>query len=99
MAAGRKDLIKQVASACGVTQKVCGDILHVYFEGMAEELATGNDVLLFGLGRLKIKQIAARQGRNPKTGENVTIPAKSKVSFATSKALNERLNPDNKKGK
>ena len=53
----------------------------------ARELAAGGEVPLPGLGKLKTKDRAARMGRNPRTGEAVTIPARRVVVFAPSKKL------------
>lgn len=57
----------------------------------AEQLAGGNEVSLNGLGKLSIKQRAARTGRNPKTGEPIQIAAKTVVNFSASKALRDAV--------
>jgi DNA-binding protein HU-beta len=58
----------------------------------AERLAAGEEVPLPGIGKLKVKVRAERQGRNPATGEPVTIPAKLKVSLVVAKALADAVN-------
>lgn len=55
------------------------------------QLASGNEVSLNGLGKLSIKERAARTGRNPKTGEAIQISAKTVVNFSASKALREAV--------
>lgn len=57
----------------------------------AAELLGGGSVSLPGLGKLKIKTCAARTGRNPRTGEQLEIPAGKKVCFMASKSLKDAL--------
>lgn len=57
----------------------------------AESLASGGEVPLSGLGKLKAKQRKARTGRNPRTGAPVDIPAHITVSFDPGKALTDKL--------
>lgn len=57
------------------------------------ELLDGGEVSLPGLGKLKVKEVAARQGRNPRTGESIALPASRKVVFSMGKELKEALNP------
>lgn len=64
-------------------------------EGITEiittELAAGKDVTLVGFGSFTVSQRAARQGRNPKTGESVPIPAAKVVKFKPGKLLREAV--------
>lgn len=55
-------------------------------------LAAGDEVPLPGIGKLKVKNIPARTGRNPKTGETINIPAKVKAVLVMSKAFQDVLN-------
>jgi nucleoid DNA-binding protein len=59
---------------------------------IVEALASGQDVELRGFGSLRLVQRAARPGRNPKTGEPVSIPAKRAVKFKPALELRKRLN-------
>ncbi len=56
------------------------------------ELAKGGEVMLPGLGKFSVKQRAARQGRNPATGEAITIPASRAVVFKAAKLLKQTVN-------
>lgn len=60
-------------------------------EVIAAELLGGGDVPLPGMGKLKVKETHARRGRNPKTGEEIEIPAGKKVVFSPSKEFKESL--------
>lgn len=57
----------------------------------AEELREGGDIPLPGMGKIRCKRVAARQGRNPRTGEVLTIPARRKVVFVAGKDLQAGL--------
>ena len=57
------------------------------------ELLGGGEVPLPGLGKLKVRETSAREGRNPRTGESISIPAGEKVAFAACKELKEALKP------
>ena len=67
-------------------------IVNTIFDGIAESLTKGDRVEIRGFGSFNVKNQAARQGRNPKTGEVVQIPAKRKASFKVGKDLSERIN-------
>ena len=58
---------------------------------MAAELLGGGEIPLPGVGKLKSKKVAARKGRNPKTGKVIDISARSKVAFAACKELKEAM--------
>ncbi|ADE10451.1 HU family DNA-binding protein [Sideroxydans lithotrophicus] len=55
------------------------------------ELKAGNEVTLPGLGKLTVKKSAARKGRNPATGAEMDIPAKTKPHFSAAKALKDAV--------
>lgn len=62
-------------------------------EVAAAELLGGGEVPLPGLGKLKMRKTAAREGRNPRTGETLHIPEGKKVVFVPGKDLKEALKP------
>jgi DNA-binding protein HU-beta len=66
-------------------------VLATFAEIVKGELASGNEVALIGLGKLSIKERAARQGRNPATGETIEIAAKRVPQFSASKALKDAV--------
>ena len=70
-----------------------GAALDSLCEVAAAELLGGGEVPLPGIGKLKLKNTAARKGRNPKTGETMNIPAGKKVGFTACKELKEALKP------
>ena len=64
------------------------------FDAMAEQLASGGRVELRGFGMFSVRQYKARMGRNPRTGEPVSLPATAVSYFRAGKDLRDRLNPD-----
>ena len=69
-------------------------IVNVVFNEIVEALARGDRVELRGFGAFTVKHRAARQGRNPRTGDTVFVEDKFVPFFKTGKELRERLNPD-----
>lgn len=84
-----KKLIEKVASGTGESQSRIKAILDASGTVAAQLLAEGEEVTLPGLGKLKPSERAARIGRNPKTGEEIQIPAKVAVKFSAAKALKD----------
>ena len=67
-------------------------IVETVFDEITHALARGDRVELRGFGAFSVKERDARQGRNPRTGENVSVAAKRLPFFKTGKGLRERLN-------
>ncbi len=85
------DLAKVVADKHGVTEKQAQGVLKGLLDGIAEAVATGEEVSLPGFGKFKVKDMPERDGRNPATGAAITIAASRKVAFTPAKALKDRL--------
>ena len=75
-----------------VTLKHAEVMVDTIFDSMSDALAQGEGIEIRGFGSLKVKDRAAREGRNPKTGESVHIPAKRLPFFRIGKELHERIN-------
>ncbi len=75
-----------------LTRKDAEIIVDAIFDGMVDSLAKGERIDIRGFGSFSVKDQAARQGRNPKTGEVIQIPAKRKASFKVGKDLSEKIN-------
>ncbi len=73
-------------------------IVDTIFDEITTALARGDRVELRGFGAFSVKQRDARMGRNPRTGENVSVDAKRLPFFKTGKALRERLNGETPSG-
>jgi len=86
------ELIAKVASLSGLPRNAVQTILKVSADVIAAELMEGGEVLLPGLGRLTVEARAARNGRNPQTGEALQIPAKRVAKFHPTPALKDAIN-------
>ena len=67
-------------------------VVNIILDGMVEALETGGRVELRGFGAFSVRSRPARSGRNPRTGETVSVPAKHVPFFKSGKELRERLN-------
>ena len=68
-------------------------ILDGAFAAIVAAASAGQEVALAGFGRFKVTDRAERQGRNPATGEAITIPASKKLAFTPAKTIRDALNP------
>ncbi len=87
----REELVKEIATNVGVTQTKAAEALESLVNSIKESLNRGEDVKLSGFGTFKVTQRAARKGRNPKTGAEIQIPAKSVAKFKFSSSLKKTL--------
>ena len=85
-------ILNVVADATEKTRKEVDAVVTATFEAIANALKAGDKVQLIGFGTFEVKSAAAREGRNPKTGEIITIAASKKPSFSASKALKDEVN-------
>lgn len=83
----QKDFISALAQVQDTTQTAARHALDSVCATLSAALEAGHDVTLPGIGTFKIVERAARNGRNPQTGEAMVIPAKKAVSFKPAKAL------------
>jgi len=90
----RSELIILVAKRLPyLTHKDAEIIVDTIFDSMIESLAQGERIEIRGFGSFAVKHRDPREGRNPKTGETVHIPAKRMPHFKMGKELYERINP------
>ncbi|MBL8666507.1 MAG: integration host factor subunit beta [Rhodospirillales bacterium] len=91
----RSELIARLAAANPhLYQRDVERIVTTIFEEISAALARGDRVELRGFGAFSVKQRGSRVGRNPRTGESVSVTAKHIPYFKTGKQLRERLNTD-----
>jgi elongation factor Tu len=90
-ATSAKDVVATVAARTGSSEGQVDSVLDAAWGVIAESLEQGESVQFNDFGRFVVKHRAARQGRNPKTGEEVVIPRTAVVAFEPSPALQRRL--------
>ncbi|MBA4601295.1 HU family DNA-binding protein [Thermoactinomyces mirandus] len=88
----KTDLINKVAEATQMTKKDASKSVEAVLESIAEALCKGEKVQLIGFGNFEVKDKPERKGRNPRTGEEMIIPARKSVSFKAGKQLREEVN-------
>ena len=82
-----KELIEAIAKCSGITNAQAKRALKCFEKAIAIGLKHQEKVSLVGFGTFSVKTRASRSGRNPKTGEAITIPASRSVNFKAGKAL------------
>lgn len=87
-------LALECSDAFGMTKKDAKAHIQGMFEIIAENMAEGHEINIPGFGKFRRKDRAARMGRNPKTGEEMEIPAKSTPNFLAAKQLKLAVNGD-----
>ncbi len=88
-----RELTDRVADRIGDTKAQTARVCDILLTEIVEQLRNGEDVSLPGLGKLKVVDRAARDGRNPFSGEKIRIAAQRRVKFTEAAALKEALNP------
>ncbi len=86
-----KHVAGELAEKHGMSKKEATELLESMVENFVGHLKKGERVRIPGLGILEVKQMKARMGRNPQTGEAIQIPAKKKVAFRVAKDLKEAV--------
>lgn len=87
----KQELIQCIAAKTGANKADTLRFIGALEDTIREALIKGEEVPLASTGKFKVKAMAAKVGRNPKTGEAVEIPAKRKVVFLPAKALKDAL--------
>ena len=92
MALTKADLIEAIQYSNILTQKQSTELVGTTIDLIKDTLASGEDVLISGFGKLCVKHKAVRKGRNPSTGEDLMQPARKVVTFKCSGKLREKIN-------
>jgi integration host factor subunit alpha len=92
----KKDLMDLYYEQTGLTKKECVSAVESTFEIIKDELEKGNPVKISGFGKWSVKSKKKRNGRNPQTGDYMTIDARKVVTFKPSTILKNALNANNK---
>ncbi|SEJ46287.1 DNA-binding protein HU-beta [Sphingobium sp. AP50] len=86
------ELVDAVATQQGIAKSDAKKILDGLIAAIMESAAKGEEISLNGFGKFKIKDSPARDGRNPATGETISIAASRKLTFTPAKAVKDKLN-------
>ena len=88
----KTELIAAVAAKAELSKAAAANAVDAVLATIEEEVKAGNNVQLIGFGTFSVGERAARTGRNPKTGANITIAASKSPKFKAGKALKDRVN-------
>ena len=88
----RMELVAAIAEKSELSKKDAEKALKAFTDVVAEELKKGEQIQLVGFGTFKVSERAAREGRNPQTGETMKIKASKSPKFTAGKALKDALN-------
>ena len=86
------ELVNVLAETTGLTKVKAKEVLDAHAQLLIDELKANGSVQLAGIGKLKLGERPERQGRNPGTGEAITIKASKTVKFSGSKRLKDSFN-------
>ena len=88
----KTELIAAVAEKAEISKKDAEKAVKAFTDAVSEELAKGGKVQLVGFGNFEVSERPAREGRNPRTGETMTIAASKTPKFKPGKALKDEIN-------
>jgi DNA-binding protein HU-beta len=89
----KNELAEKIAQRADLGVGQAREVVEAVIDTVSDELAAGGEVSLAGFGKFSVSKRAARQGRNPATGEMINIAASNAAKFSAASALKKRLNP------
>jgi len=93
----KEELVKSVSKRMEISQSQASKGIDAMFAVLKESLGKGDSYRMIGFGTFKVVERSERKGRNPRTGEEITIPAQKTVRFLPGKELKELMNPKKQK--
>ena len=87
----KQGLVEKVAEKTGLTKKDATAAVDTLFDSIQEALKDGEKVQVIGFGNFEVRERAARKGRNPQTGEEITIAASKSPAFKAGKQLKDSV--------
>lgn len=90
----KADLVEKVFDRVGLTKREATDVVELVFDSIKDELTKADKVKISGFGNFVVRRKKARVGRNPQTGEEMMITARSVLTFKPSQVLKAMLNRD-----
>lgn len=88
----KSELIEAIAASADIPKAAAGRALDAMVDSITGALKKGDQVALVGFGTFAVKERAARTGRNPRTGDEINIPAAKVPGFKAGKALKDAVN-------
>ena len=88
----KADIFEKVSEVLGLKKKDSAELVEAVFSLIKSTLESGEKLKIAGFGNFEVKQKADRRGRNPQTGETITIEARRILSFKPSNVLRDAIN-------
>ena len=88
----KEELVQEVAKLANATQKETTEVINAFIETVQKTVSKGKKVTLVGFGTFEARKRAARTGRNPQTGAEIKIPAKTAPVFLAGKKFKTVVN-------
>jgi integration host factor subunit alpha len=88
----KADIVQNVRDTLGFSKKDSRKIVESVFDIMKENMARGENIKVSGFGNFVVKEKSERKGRNPRTGEEIKIPARKVLTFKPSRFLRRSFN-------
>ena len=88
----KNDIVAAVSDAAEMSKADAGKAVDAVFDTITDALKGGDEVRLVGFGTFTVNQRAASEGRNPRTGETIQIPASKQPKFKAGKGLKDAVN-------
>lgn len=88
----KNEFVERVSEHADMTKADAGKAVDAVFDAITEALKKGDDVRIVGFGTFSASKRAAREGRNPRTGETIQIKASNQPKFTAGKGLKDALN-------
>ncbi len=88
----RKELTEALAAQLGFSQSNCSQMVDSFLDTMKKSMVEGRSIKLVHFGTFTVRDKSPRRGRNPRTGDTITIKKRQAVSFRPSKKLRELVN-------
>jgi len=87
----KAELVAKIASEVGLTKSQAEKALDGFVSAVSNALSAGDKITLVGFGTFSVATRSKREGRNPRTGKKIKIPAKKVVKFKAGKTLSEKV--------
>jgi DNA-binding protein HU-beta len=87
----KQELVAKMANDANISKKAAEEALAAFVNGVKESLSKGESLSLVGFGTFNVSERSARKGRNPQTGQEIDIPARTVPTFKAGKGLKEAV--------
>lgn len=93
MTVTKGDIVERIHEKIGFSKKEASDVVESIFRVMKQRLENGETVKISGFGNFQVSEKRPRKGRNPQTGEEITISGRRVLTFKASQVLKKSMNP------